>query len=176
MPDVVYTLRCRVCGCKFKQRVKDGGKPSAKCPNLACGEENPDRGYDPQGAPIKIGGSLTVKAVDETARIVMEDYKLGDLQDNLREGDIAAPKLTHHLQQQADAFFGVRKANDPRTGRPLISPNRMAAIQASALAGSYGPGVVKDAIDPVAILHQNRQVAQPNYIAGDGIGITGPKP
>jgi hypothetical protein len=43
--------------------------------------------------PSQIGNKVVVKAVDETAKIVMEDYKMTDLKDNIRHGEGVAPKL-----------------------------------------------------------------------------------
>jgi len=181
MPDLVYMLRCRTCGHKWKKRVREGTPLDPKCPNLACGEENQARGYDPAGKPIAIGGSMRAKVIDDVAEMVMEDYKLTNLQDTQREGDIAAPKLPPHQQVQVDSFFGARNASaqpagvvNPQTGQRIRLRTPLPQLAAAALGGSFAPGVAPGAVDSVAIAHQNKQVVQPNFVAGDGIGGKAP--
>lgn len=58
---------------------------------------------------ISIGGSVQGKAIDSTAEIIMQDYKMTDLRDDARTGETAAPKLPPAMQQQVDTFFTPKK-------------------------------------------------------------------
>ena len=71
-------------------------------------------------APAKaftMGGSNFTKAMDATADIVMKDYGLTNLQDNLRAGDTMAPKLQGvdgsgvPLEQRVSEVFAPPKRN-----------------------------------------------------------------
>ena len=86
-----------------------------------------------QRAPGHIGANNTVKAVDETARIVMADYHLTDLKDSVRAGESVAPKLPPVQQNQADNFFGggnLRK-------RGGLSARQVELMGKRAIAGAY---------------------------------------
>ena len=83
--------------------------------------------------PGHIGDSVIVKAVDATAQIVMEDHKMTDLQDNLRTGDVAAPKLPPAQQKLADGFFGGQAVAE-RNG---VSSGQMQALGRRAMAGAF---------------------------------------
>jgi hypothetical protein len=114
---------CRVCGRTWKSRPFKSRETAEaarlpKCPNLACGTEATPIGMDlsKNRAPATIGANLRIKAVDETARIVMEDHGLGDLRSDQRMGDTAAPRLRPDLQKIADNMFAPPKA---RGARPL---------------------------------------------------------
>jgi hypothetical protein len=106
-------------------------------------------------APGIVGANAMVKAIDETARITMEDHKLTDLHDtNLREGDSMAPKLPPHLQKMADGFWGGKAAQQvvgPRTG----------LIAKSAMSGSYQD----EPNNPVAAAHAKKIKPKTNIIA-----------
>ena len=84
-----------------------------KCPNLNCGKVQEVRGidFDNPRAPASIGGDVRIRAVDETARIVMEDHGLTDLRSDQRPGDTAAPRLRPDLQARADNMFAKPKIN-----------------------------------------------------------------
>lgn len=56
-----------------------------------------------------MGKSNFTKAMDATADIVMQDYNMTDLQDNLRVGDSMAPKLRPELERQVDEVFKPQK-------------------------------------------------------------------
>ena len=70
--------------------------------------ENPQRTFS-------MGHSNFTKAMDATAEIVMKDYNLTNLQDNLRAGDSMAPKLQGTdangvpLEQRVDQVFKPQK-------------------------------------------------------------------
>ena len=91
-----------------------------------------------------IGDKPMVKAVDMTADIVMEDYGLTNLQDNIRQGDMVAPKLPAPQQRMADGFFGG-KAMQEQNGKSA-GARQAELIRARALSGRYrgmaiNPGV-----------------------------------
>ncbi len=113
-----------------------------------------------QKAPAHIGANNVVKAVDATADIVMQDYKLTDLKDNVRTGESVAPKLPPHQQVLADNMFGGGKSDmqirDPSTGQTRsIQAGRMAALGRRAIAGAFrGMAVAPNAVIPERMRYQ----------------------
>jgi hypothetical protein len=112
------TCHCVRCGHKWARITKDPDSPDPPCPNLACGETPVTIGMDLSSnkAPAAIGGNISVKAIDETAKIVMQDYGMTDLRSDVREGESAAPKLPPRQQQQADNYFGGGAGRRPMRG------------------------------------------------------------
>jgi hypothetical protein len=101
-------------------------------------------------SPTPEASQNRIKAVDETAKIVMEDHKMTDLPDHgLRTGDVAAPKLPPKLQAQADGFFGGAKSKNGMAGL------NTRAIAAAAMRGAYSPKAT-GAINPIAEQHRAR--------------------
>lgn len=107
---------CSDCGHQFSKVTetdprKKGGRPPA-CPKCRKdkyhtlksiersnseqtseqAEKNIKEICESRKAPTT-GKSNFTKAMDETAKIVMQDYNMTNLQDNLRTGDSMAPKL-----------------------------------------------------------------------------------
>lgn len=112
------TCRCRSCGYKWSRIVTNYNQPDPPCPRPTkfdeagevietCGADQRPRGIDLtlNKAPASIGGNLAVKAIDETANIVMRDYGMTDMRDDVRVGESAAPKLHPTQQKMADGFF-----------------------------------------------------------------------
>lgn len=64
--------------------------------------ENPQKSFS-------MGKTNFTKAMDATAEIVMQDYGMTNLQDNLRAGDSMAPKLRPELEKQVDNVFKPQK-------------------------------------------------------------------
>ena len=167
---------CRVCGNRWKGRtvtVLDGMDPEThaaamlemdetpKCPNLACGTRAVPRGMDLslQTAPGLVGSNTQIKAIDETAKIVMEDYGMTDLRSDVRPGESAAPKIAPALQMQADNFFvGGRKRHPGLPNKPSLSP---AFLGRAALAGAYRQTGTVDTLSP-AVQPPVRLVADTN--------------
>lgn len=90
-----------------------------------------------------------IKAVDATADIVMQDYKIGDLPDRgLRTGDTMTPKLPPAQQAQADNFFGGGKKNSN-------GAFNAANIRRMVNSGSLKPEA-NGAINPIARTHAAR--------------------
>ncbi len=135
---------CHRCGEEYSWVAKAPGGKDRPCPRKACKEaarqeeiqaaaERIAKMLVEQKAPGHIGANVQVKAVDATAEIVMQDYGLTNLQDNLREGDSAAPKLEPRLQKMADNMFGGGALSNQRT-------RKMAHNAAQrAIAGLAGP-------------------------------------
>lgn len=82
------------------------------------------------------GKSAFTKAMDETANIVMEDYKMTNLNDRLREGDNMVPKLRPDLEEkvgtgwnnnQKNNVAGLAGANLNRAITKAIDSNRFAS-------------------------------------------------
>lgn len=142
---------CKICGHRWKGdpvRTTEGRSPeedaayrmayngTPPCPNLNCGALQVPHGIDLSlnKAPATIGASLQVKAIDETAKIVMEDYGMGDLRTDVRQGETAAPRLAPALQRQADNFFLGRKRHPDLPQRPSMNP---AFLGRAAISGAY---------------------------------------
>lgn len=109
-------------------------------------------------SPIPQSSKNRNKAVDTTADIVMEDYKLGDLKDNAQRGDTMAPSLPPKLQKQADNFFAGKKKG------ASIGGLNTAAIARAAMSGAYRPEAT-GAINPVAAQHRAKARAPVNVMA-----------
>lgn len=114
------TCRCVRCGNRWIYRTKHPDRPDPPCPNLDCGLQGEPIGMDLtlNKAPAAIGGNIAVKAIDETAKIVMEDYGMTNLRSDVRETESAAPKLSTPQQTMADAYFGGGRSG--RSGMPIV--------------------------------------------------------
>lgn len=126
------TCQCSRCGFRWKRRTKNPDSPDPACPNLACGEMPVPIGMDltSNRAPATIGASVGVRAIDETANIVMQDYGMTNMRDDVREGESATPKLPPAQQTMADNYFGGPKGR--RTRMPGFNAG---ASVAAALSG-----------------------------------------
>ena len=136
-PNTIY--KCRDCFAVAKVFEQHGETILTECP--ACGGKNLQyRGTISH--EISSDSVMRNKAVDTTANIVMEDYKLTDLKDNVRAGETMAPKLAPVLQEKADNMFGgARRKN--------------AGFNGAALARLAKSGALRDPrtyVDPVATL------------------------
>ena len=116
-----------------------------------------------QRAPGLIGASVMVKAVDATAEIVMQDYKLTDLKDNVRAGESIAPKLPPAQQALADGMFGGGthglQVKDPQTGQVRsLQAERMNRLGQRAIAGHFRASAVPpNAIIPARACGRKRR-------------------
>ena len=110
------TAHCHRCGNDFSWTAKNMAGKDRPCPRKACREavfqeavlkeaRNLAKILEEQRPPGHIGDKPVVRAIDETARIVMEDHHLTDLRDNIRPGESMAPKLPGDQQEKADNFF-----------------------------------------------------------------------
>ena len=155
------TFKCGECSNVFRKITTNANLDKAPCPE--CKKKNRitrftrsndgpvsaadlrERDWEkqPYVPPPKSAESSAnvIKAVDETARIVMEDYKMGDLKDMVKPGESMAPKLPPKMQAQADGMFGGG-------GKNRVIPNA-AKIARTAMAGGFRD---KSYVDPVASL------------------------
>lgn len=138
------TCRCVKCGFKWSRVTSDPESDDPPCPRPVkydddgkvietCGTEVVPIGMDLSlnKAPATVGGNIHVRAMDETAQIVMQDYGMTDMRDDVRPGENAAPKLPPRQQQMADNFFGGGGA--ARQRRVGFNPGQHAA---AALRGA----------------------------------------
>lgn len=88
------------------------------------------------------GASSFGKAMDETAKIVMQDYGMTDLRDNQKPGDTMDPRLPSDLAKRADTAWG---GTSPKAIQSGVS---MAAVQSGAYAGQGD--IVKQATQSIA--------------------------
>ena len=165
------TFQCGKCNHQWVRTLKVEPRRNPPCPNRRCEEtaereelkrevENLRQILAEQRAPATVGANLRVRAVDETARIVMEDQKLTNLRDGLREGDTMAPKLPQRQQELADAMFspkttGVTPVIDMGGRRQSIPSARLRQVGLRAIGGAYTQNSVK----PTAIIPKERPSA-----------------
>ncbi|MGO8705073.1 MAG: hypothetical protein ACLQVA_14775 [Candidatus Brocadiia bacterium] len=150
MSRFLVKLRCTSCAHKFKRIMSAEDElhlaelPDPPCPR--CGVIQHKRGMDVGGgkAPA-VGGSLAVRAVDETARIVMEDHGMTDLRSDVREGESMAPKLPPKQQALADNFFAPPKSRRSAAGGIFSLPP--AAVLKAAVGGRF---MTPDTVVPMA--------------------------
>ena len=198
-----FNYHCDRCGHDWHKLAYAVPKKNPKCPNRSCVEiaeladlrtkyNNLERMLLDGRAPAHIGANTTVKAVDYTANAVMEDYKLTDLKDGIRQGEDMAPKLPPAQQQQADNYFvgapapagqpatgptGFRdtKVADFKTGRPhTIKAKQMEMLGRRAIAGAFrGMAVAPTAVVPEAA----KQIGSPivRVRTESNPGYTGPR-
>lgn len=133
---------CPKCEKKLK-RTESELKPQAAIPITPLEQWVQDK-----QAPGIIGRNNTVKAIDMAAQIAMEDYKLTDLKDNVRQGDVMAPRLPVPLQKAADNFFNPA-ANTSLDKKRRAQLQRMGQ---KAIAGGYR----HNAVDVKSVLPDSR--------------------
>lgn len=141
-----HFFRCTRCGHEYhrdsaKITIKDAPCPKVKCrvarevEEKLAADENMRVMLEEQKPPGQLLRSNATQAVDKTAEIVMQDYGLTNLNDNIRAGEIAAPKLPPPQQRAADAFFSgaeiARQAGGAHLGR------RVKMLGAQAMAGAF---------------------------------------
>lgn len=123
----LYTCQAVSCHTNFGIPAAGGFISKPFCPR--CGQN--DVAFVGTTAPNPISAESRVKngAVDSTAEIIMQDYKMTDLRDDARMGETSTPKLAPKMQAAADNFFTPQKnKNIPFNTRQLKS---------AALRGSY---------------------------------------
>jgi hypothetical protein len=96
--------QCDLCGHVYSRTYKAIPVKDPDCPSKACiakqalkaaqrENENLKRMLSSGEAPAQTGNNVRVKAVDETAKIVMEDYNMTNLKDNIRSGEIGCTEI-----------------------------------------------------------------------------------
>jgi hypothetical protein len=164
------TFQCAKCGHTWIRTLKAEPKKDPPCPSKRCEEvaeraqlkrenENLRRMLQEQQGPATIGANLRVKAIDETANIVMKDHNMTDLRSDMREGDTMAPKLPQHQQALADAMLAKPKKGGvvpvismDGAQRRTIPADRLQAIGNRAIRGMYAGNSVK----PTAVIPKER--------------------
>lgn len=152
-----YRIRCRClrCGHEYNRIVAKLTDKDPLCPKKVCKvaraaeervamERNFRAMIEAERGPGHIGNNTMVKAVDKTAEIVQADYGLTNLKDNIRQGDICAPRLPPRMQDAADNFFSG-KINTP--GMDARRKRQMDLMGKRAMAGAFrnmalNPGAV----------------------------------
>lgn len=178
------TIRCQVCQTRYK-RVMEAEDvetldriPDPPCPQCKKAQKVRRAKFD--GTAPAIGGSLVVRAVDQTAEIAMANHGLSDLRDfsSVKEGESMAPKLAPHLQAMADGMFDRRQKNPnagvagmpPQFRQRHVAPGIMGlptrAVISAAINGRFN---TSDSVNPVAIQHQKRDRPPVQIVAGDGV-------
>lgn len=138
------TCLCKRCGKTYRYvaaRLSDPDRPCPrkKCKEAALEEEISRKAHNlvvmlqSQKPPGHVGDKVAVKAVDETAKVVMEDYGFTDLKDNIRTGEGVAPKLPVEQQKLADGYFGGKAVAD----RWNVGRNPIDLLGRRALAGTF---------------------------------------
>jgi hypothetical protein len=125
-----YKIRyqCDLCGHNYTRTYKVIPKVDPACPSKACQTkqqlaamkkemENLKRMVEAGAAPAQTGGNVRVQAVDETAKIVMEDYQMSDLRDGIRPGESVAPKLPPRSRQPLIITSATRACKGPELAR-----------------------------------------------------------
>jgi hypothetical protein len=157
-------LRCKSCKHKYKRVVTvDEGEnvadvPDPPCPKCQQKAKRTDA-YETASAPIAhngmegiigngkapgiVGNNNTVRAIDKTAEIVMQDYGLSNLKDRVYQGESLVPPLPPAMQKSADNFFGsstnrfgnkmVQKRLDAAVRRTLTGGNRINSVDVKSL-------------------------------------------
>lgn len=110
--------RCDLCGTEYHRICKAPPKKAPECPNKGCSDKariaemekqiaNLTKMLESGVAPAQIGHKTVVKAIDETAKVVMEDFGMSNLKDHIRTGETMAPSLPVAQQKLADNYFGA---------------------------------------------------------------------
>jgi hypothetical protein len=163
------TIRCTICGTRYKGVVKVPDEaaldllPDPPCPTCKRKARRKKFDYVSQVAPAVVG-SLRVRAVDQTAEIVMTDHQMTDLRSDVREGETMAPKLPPRLQAMADNMFARPRQQRQQRGGIFDLPPR--AVMQAAVSGRFN---TRDTVNPVAIQHARKDSAPVHIIAGDGV-------
>lgn len=147
--DVISTDKyaCFSCNKNSLYQKEKEGDMMAHCPR--CGSQDVKyMGHTTSGVISQTSQNM-IKALDITAKMAMDQYKMGDINmnSNMKPGDSCAPKLPPRQQQAADAFFN---------GGGIPNASR---IGANAMAGAY-----RDPNNPVAKLHQSKKAPKFNLV------------
>lgn len=139
------SCKCLRCGNVYSKIVAKLTDDNPPCPKKKCREaikaeaqaameRNLRAMIEAERGPATIGSNITVKAIDKTAEIVQSDYGLTNLKDNIREGEIMAPRLPPKQQDAADNFFSGKvnvAGGDARRKR------QMDLLGRRAIAGAF---------------------------------------
>jgi predicted nucleic acid-binding Zn-ribbon protein len=155
-----YRVKCRClrCGHVYSRILKRLTDPDPACPKKACKEQiaaeqkakearHVETMIKTGQTPGHIGENVHVKAIDQTAEIVMQDYGMTDLKDNTRQGDSMAPALTPRQREMSKNFWGGSRVKDRKR-----DPTYQIGVQAqkknmidTAMSGGFLPNVAGSA-------------------------------
>lgn len=151
-----YRVKCRCLRCShtYSRVIKRLTDPDPPCPKKACkaaiaAEQAAKEARHVEAmiqtgeTPGHIGENVKVKAIDQTAEIVMHDYGMTDLKDNTRQGDSMVPGLTPRQQKMNENFWGGKKMSD-RKREPTYQMGMQAQhknLIDSAMQGKFLPNV-----------------------------------
>ena len=166
------TYSCSKCGKPFVKVHDSIPRKDPKCPNKACAEQaelaqlrrevaNLTAMLESGEAPAQIGHRPRTRAIDTTAEVVMQDYGLTNLKDNIRHGETMAPKLPPAQQAAADSYFGggsMRTMNlAPGTPSVDVSSKQLNLLGRRALAGAFR----NMAVTPGAVAPRGARAGEP---------------
>ena len=179
MPDWRIKCRCLSCGARYSAiRKADSEEALAMKRDPPCPKcrkrQKAVRGMDvSEGKAPSVGGSIPVRAMDETMRIVSEDQGFTDLRTTVHEGESMAPALPPRLQSMADNFFSPKAR--PRGGQNMARMQMMQGAIQNAMSGqALREQESAGGVNPVAELHAKPW--KPTVIAEyDDRNIKGPK-
>ena len=117
--------------CKKRERIKFRSSISDKTHNLFDTVQEMNESHK---APSVGGANLKNKAIDITAEMVMQDYKMTDINmdSSLREGDNCVPKLPPGLEQKVDQVFKPQKPIMGQQAATTVNKAIMRGINAGA--------------------------------------------
>lgn len=155
-PDL-YRVKCRCLRCGhiyYSRPAKAVPKTDPPCPKRACkaaiaAEQRAKESAHVEAmietgeTPGHIGFNNKVKAIDQTAEIVMQDYGMTDLKDNTRQGEAMVPNLTPRQQIMNKNFWGGGKMKDRKRDPTyqLGVQTRQKSIIDGAMQGKFLPNV-----------------------------------
>lgn len=159
------TAQCERCGGEFHWVTTKLDGKDRPCPKRTCKEAihreavereamNMAKMFAEQRPPGHIGDKPIVHAIDTTAEIVMKDYGMTDLRDNIRTGDSMAPSLPPEMQRAADGFFTGAAVRE-RAGGGNLGARAMQAIGRRAVAGAFRSAAVAP---PQNVVGKDRRV------------------
>jgi DNA-directed RNA polymerase subunit RPC12/RpoP len=171
---VIRTYECLDCKEQFEVMHASGNEPDANCPYCVIPME-----WRPKGFAIKTNAS---RAMDETQRILEQDYGVTNINDRQREGDIAAvsepeSQDARDLKERTAAEIRAAAAasatpSDPRLNaavksffgggsKAAVTPDM---VKAALSGANTGPGAYTKENNPLTMLHKgvtSGQMADP---------------
>ncbi len=156
--------RCQSCHLTYRFKATselDDASDVADKPCPKCSKVQKTRGMNVAGGKApSVGGSTIVRAMDQTADIVMDNYGMTDLNSDGRPGAVMAPKLPPHQQQRADNMFNPK--NNSMIG--ARAKQMIAAASQGKGLGAFAPPRDPRTPDPIAMIQAPRQRPPINLI------------
>ena len=165
-----YRYQCQLCGHEYSKVCKAVPRVDPPCPNPGCADkariaeleanmERLQKMLESGVPPAQIGHKTVVKAVDATAKIVMEDFGMTNLRDGISHGESMAPKLPVAQQAAADNYFGGGGFSPKQiasvTGAPAT--HGITAAQANLLGRRAMAGAFRNMAVPPTVVRPKAQ-------------------